>query len=190
MTTATYEGTWRQLVNRAANAEGSIHDDKTAQSLGFDGGFVPGTTAGTAALNAVLSHYGWEWMNGGWYSFTFISPVYVKEEVHEIAEPVENGSDIKVMVMNRDGRTCAAGFAGLGTELGPGKAWDPAADGTSGREVFSLMPIGTIYPPETVTCTAEEIEDLLKSAGVENSAWYQTASPIGQPVIMPEWIFG
>src|SRR5262245_30863820 len=190
MSGTVYEGTWRRLVNRAANAEGSIHDDKTARSLGFEGGFVPGTTVGTAALTAVLAHYGWEWMNGGWYSFTFVSPVYVSEEVREVAQSLDGSGDIAVTVVNRDGRTCASGRAGLGTELGMGKAWDPAADGTSGPEVLALMPVGTVYPPEETTCTAADVEDLLRSAGVENSAWYQTASPLGPPVIMPEWIFG
>lgn len=185
-----FEGTWRRLVNRAANAEGSIHDDKTAQSLGFEGGFVPGTTVGTAALNAVLAHYGWDWMNGGWYSFTYITPVYVSEEVHELAESIEGSSDIAVQVLNRDGRVCAAGRAGLGTELGPNKAWDPAADGSSGPDVLRLMPIGTVYPPEEITCSATDIEDLLASAGVGNSEWYRSASPAGPPVIMPEWVFG
>ena len=190
MAKTVFEGTWRRLVNRAANAEGSIHDDKTAQSLGFEGGFVPGTTVGTAALNAALAHYGWEWMNGGWYSFTFVTPVYVSEEVREVAETVDGSSDIAVRVVNREGRTCAVGHAGLGTELGRGKAWDPADDGSSGSDVLRLMPIGTVYPPEETTCTATDIEDLLNSAGVGNSEWYTTASPAGPPVIMPEWIFG
>jgi hypothetical protein len=190
MPETVFEGTWRRLVNRAASAEGSIHDDKTAQSLGFEGGFVPGTTVGTAALNAVLSHYGWEWMNGGWYSFTFVTPVYVHEEVCEVAETVDGSSDITVRVVNREGRTCAVGHAGLGTELGPEKAWDPAADGSSGPDVLRLMPIGTTYPLEEIVCTATDIEDLLKTAGIGNSDWYTTASPAGPPVIMPEWVFG
>jgi len=190
MTETVYEGTWRQLVNRAANAEGSIHDDKTAQSLGFDEGFVPGTTVGTAALNAVLSHYGWEWMNGGWYSFTFVRPVYVSEEVREVAESIADSRDITVRVLNREGTVSAVGRAGLGTELGPEKAWDPAANGSSGPEVLRLMPVGTVYPPETVTATAADVDDLLKSAGVGNSEWYTTASPAGGPVIMPEFILG
>ncbi len=190
MPETVYEGTWRRLVNRAADSEGSIHDDQTAKGLGFEGGFVPGTTVGTAALNAVLSHYGWEWMNGGWYSFTYVTPVYVEEDVHELAETVDGSDNIAVRVLNRDGRTCAAGHAGLGTALGPGKAWDPAADGSSGPDVLRLMPIGTTYPIEEVVCTAADIEDLLQSAGVGNSEWYRSASPAGPPVIMPEWIFG
>lgn len=190
MADVVFEGAWRRLVNRAADAAGSIHDDKTAQSLGFAGGFVPGTTVGTAALNAVLAHYGWLWMQGGWYSFTYVSPVYVSEEVREVAQTIDGSGDIAVTVVNRDGRTCAAGRAGLGAELGPDKAWDPAADGRSGVDVLPLMPVGTVYPPEDTTPTVADIDDLLKSADVTNSDWFMTASPAGPPVVLPEWVFG
>lgn len=190
MTDTVFEGTWRQLVNRAADSAGSIHDDSTARKLGFEGGFVPGTTVGTAALNAVLAHYGWDFLRGGWYSFTYVSPVYVNEEVREVAQPIDGASDINVLVVNREGRTCASGRAGLGTDLGAGKAWDPAADGTSGVEVLPLMPVGTVYPPEDVTPTTVECEDLLRSAGVSNIDWFMTESPEGGPVLFPEWIFG
>jgi hypothetical protein len=190
MSETLFEGNWRRLVNRAADSMGSIHDDQTAQSLGFEGGFVPGTTVGTAALNAVLAHFGWEWMKGGWYLFNFVSPVYVNEEVREVAQAIEGSGDIGITVAGRDGRTCATGRAGLGTQLGFDKAWDPAADGTKGVDVLPLMPIGTIYPPEDTTPTIAECEDLLQSADVSNIEWYTTASPAGAPVMFPEWIFG
>ncbi len=112
-------------MNTAADRKGSIHDDAEAQKLGFRGGFVPGSVVGTAAMPAIVEAFGKAWMEGGWYSLTFVSPVYIDDEVHEVAQRV--GDDIAVQVVDRSGRLCCNGRAGLGaiTPWDARRPWDP-----------------------------------------------------------------
>src|SRR5262245_23835994 len=81
-----FEGRWRKLENLSVNLKGSIHDDDEARKIGFRGGFVVGSTVATAALPAIIGLLGKEWMEGGWYSFSFVAPVYADDEVREVAE--------------------------------------------------------------------------------------------------------
>jgi hypothetical protein len=186
MTTAerVYEGKWRRLDNFAAQARDSIHDDERARQLGFRGGFVPGGTVGTAAMPAVVDRFGERWFEGGWYAFKFVSPVYVDEEVREVGEPVEGSEVLEVRVESRDGRLCCLGRAGLGTEA----PWDASMDGARGAEgVLPNVPIGAEYPEHEVTIRRDDVLRLIDGARDE-SPWYRTESPFGEPIVPPEYL--
>jgi len=182
MTSATtgYEGPWRRLANISASAKGSIHDDEAARGLGFRGGFVPGSTVATAALPAVISHFGQRWFEGGWCSFTFVSPVYVDEEVHEVGEP--NGACLDLRVENRDQRLCCSGRAGLGFEV----PWDATLDGKRGAaEVLPAVEIGVEFDAGDFTSESSDVEPMLDAAG-DQTPWYKGPSPWGAPLLAPE----
>jgi hypothetical protein len=181
-TARAYEGRWRRLINSAASSAGSIHDDATARSLGFAGGFVPGSTVGQAVLPAILHHYGPRWMEGGWYTLKFISPVYVHEDVHEVAQP-RDGDSIDVGIVNRDGRVCCVGSAGLGVEY----PWQNAA--SAGDDAVAGSADDDWSAESTFTATAEDVASILQASGDETS-WYRGASPWGGPVIPPEYLMG
>ena len=140
-----FEGPYRRLVNTAAEQKNSIHDDAQAQRLGFRGGFVPGSIVGTAAMPAIVAAFGKEWMEGGWYSFTFVSPVYIDDEVHEVAR--RTGDGIAIQVLDRSGRLCCNGRAGLGATI----PWDPAEDATPGAE--GVLPEALAAMPEVALQT-------------------------------------
>jgi hypothetical protein len=176
-----FHGPWRRLINSAAASAGSIHDDAAARKVGFEGGFVPGSTVGTFALSAVFERFGARWMEGGWYSLTFVSPVYEHSEVRAVGEPVPEG-ELGARVETREGRLCCAGRAGLGDRL----PWGPAQDGARGAEqVLPGVPLGLAYDEIEFTPTVEDQRSMLESAG-EDSAWYREASPWGGPVVAPE----
>jgi hypothetical protein len=177
-----YEGEWRRLANLAAHKEGSIHDDETAQSMGFRGGFVPGSTVGQAAIPGILARYGRHWMEGGWYTFKFVRPVYIDEEVREVAEAVPDEADISLRVESRDGRLCCDGSAGLGATV----PWDPAEDGLRGAdEFFPAMTIGAPCPESEMLVLQEDVVPMLEAAGDE-TGWYGDVSPWGAGLIPPE----
>ena len=111
-TQAVYVGKWRELENLAAESAGSIHDDATAQVMGFESGFVPGSTVGSAGFPAIVDRYGQRWFEGGWFSFKFITPVYTNEEVREVGEPSGRADDITISILNREGRVASVGRAG------------------------------------------------------------------------------
>lgn len=180
--TNTWEGAWRRLINTAADRKGSIHDDAEAQKLGFRGGFVPGSVVGTATMPAIVDAFGHRWMEGGWYSLTFVSPVYIDDEVREVAQRA--GETLAVQVVDRGGRLCCNGRAGLGATI----PWDPAADGTHGAEgVLPGIEIGHAFLPHEFTPEREICLGTVRSAG-DSTPWYDGASPWGAAIVPPEYL--
>ncbi len=177
-----HEGTWRRLANISADRKGSIHDDETARGMGFRGGFVPGSTVGQAAMPAIVAHFDQQWMEGGWYTFKFVRPVYVDEEVREVASaPLADGT-LPLRVEARDGRLCCDGSAGLGATT----PWDASQDGTrSAEEVFPAMTIGEASEPSELHVASDEVAAMIAAAG-DRTPWYESESPWGDAVIPPE----
>ncbi len=181
-TVEAYKGTWRRLANVAADRKGSIHDDETAREMGFRGGFVPGSTVGQAAMPAIIARLGQQWMEGGWYSFKFVRPVYVDEEVREVGStPLADGT-LPLRVEARDGRLCCDGSAGLGATV----PWDASQDGTRrADEVFPAMTIGEVFEPSQLRVAPEEVAAMIAAAG-DPTPWYESESPWGGALIPPE----
>jgi len=180
--TAFFEGPYRRLVNTAAEQKGSIHDDDEARKLGFRGGFVPGSVVGQSAFPAIVAAFGKEWMEGGWYSMTFVSPVYIDDEVHELAQ--RSGEDLAFQVVDRAGRLCCNGRAGLG----PRVPWDTAEDLAHGAEgVLPGIEAGFSYLPHEFTPERDLCLGTVQSAGDE-TPWYRDSSPWGGPIVPPEYI--
>lgn len=176
-----FTGRWRRLINTAAAEKGSIHDDDAAARLGFRGGFVPGSVVGTAAMPAIVAAFGSQWMEGGWYSFTFVSPVYVNDDVREVA--ARAGDSIHLQVVDRSGRLCCNGEAGLGTRL----PWDASQDGTGDTEVLPGIQIGHTFKPIEFEPQTAECVGTVTSAGDE-TPWYREQSPWGGPLVPPEYL--
>jgi len=178
----TFEGPFRRLVNTAAEEKGSIHDDAEARKLGFRGGFVPGSVVGQAAFPAIIDAFGPKWMEGGWYSLTFVSPVYIDDEVQEQGE--RTGGDLSLRVVDRAGRLCCNGRAGLGATI----PWDPQHDLTHGAEgVLPGVERGFTFMPHEFTPEREMCLGMVRSAG-DPTPWYDRDSPWGAPIVPPEYL--
>ena len=177
-----FEGPFRKLINTAADRKGSIHDDAEARKLGFRGGFVPGSVVGSAALPAVYKEFGQRWFEGGWYSLTFVSPVYIDDEVHEVAK--RSGEELAIQVVDRGGRLCCNGRAGLGASV----PWNPKEDGTHGAEgVLPGIEIGHAFKPIEFTPELEVCLGTVDSAG-DLTPWFRESSPWGGPIVPPEYL--
>lgn len=180
----SHVGEWRKLRNQSSDDRASIHDDEVARASGFEAALVPGSTVGTAAMPAVFARYGPRWMEGGWYEFKFVSPVYEHDDVREIAEATAGKEDMGVRIQTSQGRLCCFGRAGLGGALPWTSQRDRARDA---EEVLPDIDIGLTYDEAEFTVTPDDVASLLEAAG-ENSPWYRDSSPWGAPVVPPEWL--
>ena len=170
-----FEGRWRTLPNLAAEVENSIHDDQRARALGFRGGFVPGPTVAEAVMPAIITLFGKRWFEGGWYDLKFIAPVYIDDEVREIAEAGSDENSVLLQLRTRDDRLTCGGRAGLGTDV----PWQPEMDGQRGGETaFPHLELGTEADAREFRIGAEDFLTKLAVAG-NDSAWFRESSPWG-----------
>lgn len=102
--------------NWASDAgEGSIHDDETAEELGFRGGTVPADVHLNQFPPVLMQVFGFRWFEQGNLSLTFKNATVDFEEVQVFAEPKQdNDHQIKVWMERNDGMLVALGTAAMG----------------------------------------------------------------------------
>lgn len=83
-------GPVRHPVNFSRDAVGSIHDDKTAQTLGFRGGTVAGNIHFEQFPPLMLARFGDGWRSRGGLSLYFLNATTDGEPVQAFAGPVEH----------------------------------------------------------------------------------------------------
>src|SRR6476659_1522577 len=112
-------GPWRQprqmLHAQVYDAHASIHDDATAQKLGFKGGTIEGPThfSQFAPLGARL--WGQAWFETGCLSAHYRSVCYEGEEVQAIlSKPLPGTSQCQIQMVKRDGTEVLRGSASVG----------------------------------------------------------------------------
>src|SRR5882757_8303942 len=120
-------GPWRQpkqmLHAQTYDSHASIHDDATAQKLGFQGGTIEGPTH--FSQFAPLCEYLWgkAWFETGCISAHYRNPSFAGEEVQAIlAKPEPGATQSKIQMVKRDGTevlrgTASVGHGGPATEL-------------------------------------------------------------------------
>jgi hypothetical protein len=97
----TWTGPFRTPRNMAAEVKGSIHDDATAQKLGFRGGTVAGSVHMDQFAPRLVELYGDAWFETGGLSLYFTQATVDREEVQAT---VESGPDrARLTLHNRDG---------------------------------------------------------------------------------------
>lgn len=87
MTTDALAGPWRRPRNTSANEKGGIHDDETAQALGFDGGTVAGSIHMEQFPTFLIEHLGDQWLTDGTISLYFRAATTDGDPVRCIAQP-------------------------------------------------------------------------------------------------------
>lgn len=112
-------GPWRQprqmLQAQTYDAHASIHDDATAQKLGFKGGTIEGPThfSQFAPLGARL--WGRAWFESGCLSAHYRSVCYEGEEVQAIlSKPLPGTRQCQIQMVKRDGTEVLRGTASVG----------------------------------------------------------------------------
>ena len=94
------------------------------------------------------------------------------------------GDDITLQVLDKAGRLCCNGRAGLGAK----PPWDTGADGSHGGEgVLPGIEIGFEYLPHTFSPARDLCLGTVRSAGDE-TPWYADGSPWGGAIVPPEYL--
>ncbi len=164
-----YAGSYNNLSNTAANKKGSIHDDGPARKLGFKGAFVPGSVVGACAMASIMSRFGTGWFDGGWYDLNFVSPVYTSDEVAATGHEVE-ASTMECSVVDKVGRLCCAGQAGLGTEI-------PWSRGPGDESIFPRAKVGTEFNEMTFSIEPLDVQPLLDASCETAEVWQKYIHP-------------
>ena len=198
-------GPWRrphQMLNaQVYDSHASIHDDATAQKLGFQGGTIEGPTHFSQFAPLCERLWGRTWFETGSISAHYRNPSFEGEEVQAmLAKPGPGQKQCKIRMVKRDGTEVLRGTASVGDEGLP-TALDqrltelkPLADPVILRDVKVGMKtkrqsvrmdldqkMGDLYP--------FSLEDKLEVI-TEPSAYYRNASgnPWGRPIIPMEML--
>ena len=112
-------GPWRQpkqmLNAQTYDSHASIHDDATAQKLGFQGGTIEGPTHFSQFAPLCERIWGKTWFETGCLSAHYRNPVFEGEEVQASIEMPKPGQTICAIGMTRrDGTEILRGTASVG----------------------------------------------------------------------------
>ncbi len=118
------EGPWIKVPKTPESTEKPgksltlIHDDDVAKGLGFQGGFVGGSTVMALTSPAIFSSFGHNWYESGVYSVRLAKPIFTGDEVRVIWEESEpdpgDKRKITFCLEKRDGLPTTFGWAALG----------------------------------------------------------------------------
>jgi hypothetical protein len=117
-------GPWRrprQMLNaQVYDSHASIHDDATAQKLGFKGGTIEGPTHFSQFAPLCERLWGLHWFETGCISAHYRSAVYEGEEVLAIVEkPTSNKQHAEIRMLKRDGTEVLRGSVSVGPDAPP-----------------------------------------------------------------------
>jgi len=107
-------------INWSADAgEGSIHDDSTAEQLGFRGGTVAGDIHMNQFPPVLLKIFGDVWFERGNLSLSFKNATVDREKVQVFAEkPEDFTQQVRVWMEREDGLLVCSGTATIGDHSG------------------------------------------------------------------------
>lgn len=176
-------------ANRSLDATGSIHDDATAERLGFRGG----TVAGNAHLDhfgpLLVERFGPGWFERGALSMYFRSPTTHLEPVRAFLGPADEGRSVPAGVATLEGDIVALGDAsadGTATTALDRRNRRPVTDPTALR-LLADLPIGTVIEAGTTALSMQRQRQLLADEHLMTAPldWYDDSSPWGPPVACP-----
>jgi hypothetical protein len=198
-TDGAFSGPWRQprqmLAAQQYDAHASIHDDATAQKLGFRGGTIEGPTHFSQFAPLCARLWGQAFFETGCLSAHYRNPVFEGEEVRAtlvVAAPGARHGTIRMV--KRDGTEVLAGTASVGPDAPP-TALDtrltdlkPLTEAVIAHDVK----VGMVTAPQAIRMDADQNMGALypfslsQKLGVitEPSPWYAEAdTPWGRPII-------
>ena len=180
--TTALSGNWCKPVNTSAEEKGGIHDDDTAQALGFSGGTIAGSIHMEQFVPLLIEYFGENWWRHGNLSLYFVSATQHLQPVqcHLQALTPERA---KVWMCNEQGDTVMAGTAGIGldedSEVNKRLAQvRPASD----IRMFADVKVGERCAPRRITLTPAMIDDRLKVI-TETQPCYSDSSLFGGRVL-------
>lgn len=112
---AAITGPWRRPTNTSADEKGGIHDDDTAQDLGFQGGTIAGSIHMEQFPPLLVEHFGNAWWQHGGMSLYFKSATVDHEPVCCRLEPTSE-TTARIWMENEAGTLVMEGSASLGDD--------------------------------------------------------------------------
>ncbi|WP_441240890.1 hypothetical protein [Tardiphaga sp. 768_D3_N2_1] len=114
-------GPWRQprqmLHAQTYDSHASIHDDATAQKLGFKGGTIEGPTHFSQFAPLCERLWGKAWFETGCISAHYRAAAFEGEDVQAIVEkPIDGGNYAAIRMMKKDGTEVLRGSASIGRD--------------------------------------------------------------------------
>lgn len=119
MTDFPLAGPWRRPRNTSAHEKGGIHDDDTAQALGFSGGTVAGSIHMEQFPPFLLEHLGERWLEDGTLSLYFRSATTDGEPVRcagTVPRLTSVGRHMQVAMFDEGGTLVMDGTATTGAD--------------------------------------------------------------------------
>lgn len=176
----------------AVSAATNIHDDATAQKLGFKGGTIAGSIHMDQFVPVLLDAFGPRWFETGSLSLAFRNATISSEPVVAfVGEVGDGGDDLQVAVkMERpDGELVAEGTASVGDPAEPTHLTSidlrPTADPSSLR-ILEGISAGNLLPGHEVTLDPAHLRARIEAGALtEPIDWYTEASPWGASVANP-----
>ncbi|GGC56658.1 hypothetical protein [Chelatococcus reniformis] len=194
-------GPRQMLATQEYDDHASIHDDATAQKLGFKGGTIEGPTHFSQFAPLGEAIWGRRWLEEGCLSAHYRNPCFEGEQVRAfMRRPAAGATHTTVWMEKEDGTEVLRGSASVGAGNPPTALEerlktlaapellvilrDVKVGWTSGRVPVTMGPtqnMGALYP--------FSLADKLKVI-TEPSSWYQSESdsPWQQPIIPMEMI--
>ncbi|MGH8996247.1 MAG: hypothetical protein ACRDYB_09515 [Acidimicrobiales bacterium] len=178
-------------AGRPGRAGGNIHDDATAQKLGFRGGTIAGSIHLDQFPPVVIAAFGQRWFEEGSISLQFRNATIDAEPVVAMVRlPDGPAPQVEARMDRADGMLVADGTAGCGgTEQTYLDAIDlrPAAPDEL-RLLAGVRP-GSALTGRTFTVdSAAQRERIEQGAITEPLGWYTGPSPWGPPIVNPSAI--
>jgi hypothetical protein len=120
-TEAELVGPWRvprqMLQAQSYDSHASIHDDATAQKLGFQGGTIEGPTHFSQFVPLCVQLWGVDWLRTGCISAHYRNAVFEGEEVEAIlVKPQTSAARCEIKMIKRDGTEVLRGTASVGAD--------------------------------------------------------------------------
>lgn len=182
-------GPFRTPANLAADAAGSIHNDRTAQDLGFRGGTVAGSVHMQQFPPMLVHMFGPEWFETGSISTYFRNATMHGERIRPLgnAPSAREDAQTRIWAERDDGSIVLEGTASVGRAPTPSEIENRLANVSERGETRILRHVEAGITTEAVPARIPDSARLQQQIEVmtEPLDWYDGRSPWGGPIINP-----
>ncbi len=167
---------------------GSIHDDETAENLGFRGGTVAGDIHMNQFPPLLVQVYGNSWFEQGHIALNFRNATVDREKVQVFGErPQGPAAQTRVWMEREDGMLVCEGSAGVGSNA-PSALRDldyRPCDPAELRILRKVQPGMSLGEYDVVASTDKQFERYDNNLISDPLSWYRHESPWGGPIAAP-----
>lgn len=180
-------GPYRAPRNLAANQRGSIHDDATAQKLGFRGGTVAGSIHMEQFPPLMLRMFGTRWFETGTLSCYFRNATTDGEPVRARADlPATDSAQTRIWMERDDGTLVLEGTASIDTPAQVSMLRAKLDEPREAGELRMLAHLHAGYETPSVIARVTEAEARPRLRAItEPLDWYAGPSPWGGAILNP-----